>query len=156
MNEARRFFKDCVKPAFDEWARRYHESEWHTRAVTLFVDAMAEWVFHHLSPTGFSEPKDFRAALAQKHPYFQIVVDVACGTKHVVLLRRSRVVTNADQISLGQYADIDAVPNIDAIANIDKLNAWFIELDDGSRVLLYEQVAKSIDMWERELVNMGA
>lgn len=154
MNEARRLFNLMVEPALAEWQGNL-ASERHARIVAESLNNMAEWVFHHVTKEGHSKPGQFRAAMAENHPEFRIVIDVANGTKHVELTDSRRKVTRADQTGIDRYEFVDDVKNFDGIVNVDELTAWFVNLDDGSREDLYYAVVKSLEMWENFLSDKG-
>ena len=147
-------FNVMVTPAFDDWQKNL-ASERHARAVTESLNNVAEWVFHHLSKEGHSKPEKFRAAMADAHPEFRIVVDVANGTKHVELTDSRRTVTRADQTGIDKYDTVGDVKNVGGIVKFSELTAWFVNLDDGSREDLYDAVVKCISMWENFLSDRG-
>jgi hypothetical protein len=157
MNGPRDFFEQMVKPAFDDWQKDLL-SERKMRTVTIFLDSMADWMFHHQNlEATYRErgPSKYRDQLALAQPAFGLIRDTADCTKHVRLTRKTAASNEAALQKLFQYKSFDEVVDFDSLDDVNTTSVWIV--DDGqSYWFLRREIEKVMAMWENLLLTMPA
>lgn len=144
------FWDAHVWPALDAWSGDPTDLRLALSAV-LPLYHTADHVWHSYASVdpakvlGTSSPSQYRSILAQLHPEFAIVRDVAEAHKHCSLDRLTRVVTNAAQTQPGSLGYGEGGYGTGPFGGGPSL---IVELDDGSRVHLSAFVGYVCSMWE--------
>ena len=126
------------------------------RTVTIFLDSMADWMFHHRNLEaifGKRGQSKYRDQLALSKPAFGLIRDTADCTKHVRLTRKTALSKDVALQKLFQYRSFDEVVDFDSLDDVDTTSVWIV--DDGqSYWFLRREIEKVMVMWENELLTM--
>lgn len=96
------FLTAVVRPNIEEFEANYG-SERHAHNAVLSVDSLAAHLFHDLKALGKTTARDdsaFRQDMANRHPDFGILRDIAKAMKHVVLDRHNPAIRNSSQVNV--------------------------------------------------------
>ncbi len=106
---------------------------------------LTEWVYNEFSNQFLSEFGNlipFQKEIKQQCPSFQIMRDLANGTKHYVLTRHNPIVKETE-LHKGSFSNA-----FSRSFNISRLE---IELKDGSRLYFEDEILKTIVFWRQYL-----
>jgi len=143
------FWDKHVSPVLDAWSASPTDHGLAMSAVLpLYHMADHFWHSYYSEPSKVlqtSSPGSFRAVLADNHPEFAIVRDVAEAHKHCTLDRAIRVVTNSSQTAPGALGYGEGGFGTGPFGGGPSI---IVTLDDGSRVHLSAFMGYVVSMWE--------
>jgi hypothetical protein len=154
----RTFFDGQLKPSYDAWAAQPLET-WIAKTAAANADNMAERVFHHWANTdaskifGMTSASTYREYLRNNVcADFGLVRDIHDGHKHMILDRKTRQITRADQTDIATLGYGEGGYGEGTYGGSEQI---VVTLDDGSKRALSAILKNVMTMWEKQLTAMG-
>ncbi len=146
---ARKYFLSHVLPSVSAWRDSTTDLQLAMHAA-VSLNQMADYFWHEFSeavPTSVLNQhslKEFRKVLGTQFPSFALIRDVAEAHKHVKLNRNDRVLTGAEQTTVGNLGYGEAEYGVGTYGGGDEI---VVELDSGQRRHFSAVVADTETMW---------
>ena len=144
---ARDFLHEHVRPTVKHW-RVAPDELWRAMNAVLNLNQLADYRWHDLGARGALI--EFRRALVNRCPSFQLIWDVADAHKHMKISRTERTLTSAGQASVVPVGWDDAEFGILEWGSSPEV---VIYTDQGQMKRLKPVIEEVLTMWEAELTD---
>ena len=147
---AEQFFQIHVQPTVTQWESSPADIRLAMHAA-VSLNQLTDYFWHDFSDSAphrvfnTASIKQFRLELSSRFPNFALIRDIAESHKHVKLDRSNRVLTSAEQTSVGTLGYGEAKYGAGTYGGAPEI---IIELDSGNRTHFSYVVFNVLQMWK--------